>query len=562
MKRSKLVLFVAGFMAVTSLQAQSVQDGKNDLYKQRYKSAKAVFEKLIAANPNDLDAIYWLGQTYIMTEDVPAAKSLYEKTLATNGNAPLILVGMGHTELYDQSKTNEARQRFETALTMTANKRKGNDPDILNAVGEANADAKYGDLNYAIERLKEAIDRDGKNPEIYLNLGNAYRKAFPGQAGGDAYQAYQNAVKINPKFAIAHYRTAKLFETQKNWIVWLEHMNNAVDADPSFAPAYYDLYYYFLGNGNFERAEEYAQKFIANADPDVNNKYFAVQTKYAKKEYDDAIAGAKEMINEGGDEVNPKVYKMIAYCYVAKGDTLSAKDYVDTYFVKEKTDKVISEDYVLKALVYMKVPGQMDVAYNSILEGVKLDTSLQNKIKTLQDGADKFKKAGNRCKAGDLLWEAYKLSPEPNQRDVFDPGLEYYFCGNYDKALEPFTIYSQKWPDQVYGWQWLFNTQRAIDTTGEMGLYAPTGDKLLEVLYQDSVKNKPSILQTLAVMATYHVNTEKGKDLPKAVEYLERYLSLDPENEAIKSNIETIKKVIGNTSSGSTSKSSGTGSKK
>ncbi|NJO24877.1 MAG: tetratricopeptide repeat protein [Bacteroidia bacterium] len=59
---------------------------------------------MVNTNPNDLDAVYWLGQTYIELEDVPAAKSLYEKTLATNGNAPIVLVGMGHVELYENKK--------------------------------------------------------------------------------------------------------------------------------------------------------------------------------------------------------------------------------------------------------------------------------------------------------------------------------------------------------------------------------------------------------------------------------------------------------------------------
>lgn len=557
MKRKQLVLLVIGILGITGLQAQTVQDGVNDLYKQRYKSAKSVFEKLIAANPNNLEAIYWLGQTLIQTENVEGAHALYEKTLGTNGNAPLILVGMGHAELYNQAKTNEARQRFETALTMTANKKKGNDPEILNAIGKANTDAKYGDLTYGIAKLKEATEKETKNPDIFLNLGNAFRKAFPGQAGGEAYQAYQNAVRLNSKFAIGHYRTAKLFETQKNWIVWSEHMNNAVDADATFAPAYYDLYYYFLGSGNFDRAEEYARKYIENADADINNIYFKVQTHYAKKEYDEAIEDAKAMINAGDPEMKAKVYKMIAYCLVGKGDTVGAKEYVDTYFQKEKQDNHISEDYKLKALVYLKIPGQENEAFNAILEGAKLDTSIQGKIATLKDGADVFKKAKNRCKAAELFYEAYKLIPTPNQRDVFDPGLEYYFCGDYPKAIEMFGKYSENWPDETYGWQWKFNAERASDTAMTVGEFAKTGVKLLEVLYRDSVKNKSSIMQTLAVLATFHVNTDVGKDLPKAVEYLQKYLYLDPANENIRKNIESIQKSIGNGASG---RPGGTGS--
>lgn len=557
MKRKQLVLLIVGILGITGLGAQNLQEGIDDLYKQRFKSAKAVFEKMIAANPNNLDAIYWMGQTLIQTENIAGAKALYEKTLGTNGNAPMILVGMGHAELYDQSKTNEARQRFETALTMTTNKKKGNDPEILNAIGRANTDAKYGDLAYAIERLKEAVSKESKNPDIFLNLGNAFRKAFPGQAGGEAYQAYQNAVKLNAKFAIGHYRTAKLFETQKNWIVWSEHMNNAVDADPTFAPAYYDLYYYFLGTGNYDRAEEYAQKFQQNADPDINNSYFKVQTHFVKKEFDEAIADAKAMINAGDPEMKPTVYKMIAYCYVEKGDTLAGKEYIDTYFSKENPEKVVSKDYKLKALIYLQIPGQEDQAFSAIKEGVKMDTSLADKIATLKEGADVFKKAKDRCKAAELYYEAYKLTPAPNQRDVFDPGLEYYFCGNYPKAIEMFGKYAENWPEETYGWQWKYNAERASDTAMVMGDFAKTGVKLLEVLYKDSVKNKSSIMQTLAVLATYHVNSEAGKDLPKAVEYLEKFLFLDPTNENIRKNVELIKKSIGN---GAAARPGGSGS--
>ncbi len=83
---------------------------------------KAVFERLIAANPNNLDAVYRLGQTMIAMDDVKGAGALYDKTLSTNGNAPLILVGRGHVDLID-GKNNEARQRFEAAITASKGKK-------------------------------------------------------------------------------------------------------------------------------------------------------------------------------------------------------------------------------------------------------------------------------------------------------------------------------------------------------------------------------------------------------------------------------------------------------
>jgi len=209
MKKTSIAL-VATLISVSQLMAQTIQEGMTHLYADRDQSAKAVFDKLIAANPNNLEAIYWLGQTYFEMNDVKSARDLYDKGLSTNGNAPLLLVGRGQADLAD-NKTNEARQRFEAAITASKGK-KGDDPNVLNAIGHANIQQKAGDIAYAIEKLKIAADRDPKNPDIFLNLGDAYRKTHD---GGLAVTNYDKAIALNPAFARAEYRKAKIYETQK-----------------------------------------------------------------------------------------------------------------------------------------------------------------------------------------------------------------------------------------------------------------------------------------------------------------------------------------------------------
>ena len=108
MKKSAIVFFFAAFLSITAV-AQSVQDGINDYYAERYQSAKSKFQKLIAANPNNMDATYWLGLADIATNDIAGARSLYDKALAANGNAPLILAAMGQVDLM-QGKSSDARQ--------------------------------------------------------------------------------------------------------------------------------------------------------------------------------------------------------------------------------------------------------------------------------------------------------------------------------------------------------------------------------------------------------------------------------------------------------------------
>ena len=104
--------------------------------------------RLLASNPNNIEAIYWKGQTLFDTKDSAAACDLYSKALQTNGNAPMLLVGMGGCELR-MGKTQDARQRFETAISLT----KGKDIPIFNAIADNNIDAPQGDAQYAIEKL-------------------------------------------------------------------------------------------------------------------------------------------------------------------------------------------------------------------------------------------------------------------------------------------------------------------------------------------------------------------------------------------------------------------------
>ncbi len=548
MKKISITFLVAGLLVVSAIQAQSIQDGVNDLYAERYKSAKAVFEKLLASNPNNIEATYWLGQTYIGMDEIDGAKGVYEKALLASANAPLVLVGMGEVELH-QDKISEARQRFEAAITMTRTK-KGDDPAILNAVGRAITNTydtktkKGGDINYAVEKLEAAVQRDAKNADIYLNLGNAYRKQKPGEAGGKAFENYRKATEVNPKFAVGFYRLAMLFNSQRNWDLYENYLNDAIKADSRFAPAYYELYYFrLLNKQDFAGAEEYAKKYIANTDPDPQNDYLRVQTIWAKKDFDGAIDGAKNIIAQTGGHAKANVYKLIADSYLQKKDTAAAKEYVDQYFVKAKPEEVTALDYKLKADVYSVLPGQEEVVFNSYMDGLKADTVLENKVELLKKGAEFFKNKGQREKEGDLLEELVKLKPKPSINEMFDVGRAYYFGGAYEKSYNAFIRFSETYPEEVYGWEWKLNNAKIIDSTRQDSIAVPDALKLLEFSEKDTVKYQKQYISAASFLAIYYAN--KAGDKVKAIEYLKKWQSMDPANkDAIQKNIDILSKAV------------------
>src|SRR5450755_1961480 len=241
MRKLSICLSLAIMFTGSSVMAQTLEQGRQFLYYERYASAQSAFEKLLAANPNNIDAVYWLGQTMIHrrdTHDTAGAKALYQKMLATNGNAPLLLAGMGHVELLYGNKT-DSKQRFETAISLTKEK----DIQVLNAVAYANIDAKAGDPNYAIQKLTTAtLIKRFNDAETYVLMGDAYRRLLD---GGNAVINYQKALDLNPKLAEAEMKIGIIYLTQNNREFFLPAFESAVTMDPAYAPAYEQLFLYW-----------------------------------------------------------------------------------------------------------------------------------------------------------------------------------------------------------------------------------------------------------------------------------------------------------------------------
>ena len=558
MKKIFTAILISGLFTMTGLKAQTIQEGMNYLYADRFQAALDVFQKLLAVNPNNTDATYWLGQTYLDMDDNASARQVYEKALMASANAPLLLVGMGHVNLLDK-KTDEARQKFEAALTMTRTK-KGDDPVILNAIGRANVDAKEGDIAYAIEKLKAATDRDPKNPDIFLNLGNAYRKAKPGEGGGDAYVNYKKALDLNPNFVYSYVRIAKLFETQLNWELVLDNLNEAINKDPGFSLAYQELFNYYYWHADFAKAEQYLNKYIESKLPekDINDDYLYAQLCYLKKDYDCVISKDLHVMEVMGAKTKPKVFKALAYSYLEKGDTTSARKYVDLFFGKAKPEDIVPPDYVLKANVYSGA-GDIDLIVKAYIDASNADTTIAGKIDWLKRGAELMKAKGDRSREAAFREMVYKTKPTPTNLDIFNWGLALYFDSAYARADSVFGLYSAKYPEETFGWRWQGLTRSRIDTSMIQGLAVPPYQRLFELADKDRVKYKSEFIEAAGYLAGYANNVMKNKD--SALVYVNKILEVDPANEQWNKTREILLKMPApkqnNSKGGTTSKPNG-----
>lgn len=532
MKKISIAFFVGALLVMTDTMGQTVQDGINDYYAGRLKGAKAGFEKILSANPNNIEAVYWLGQTYIAMNDVAGARDVYSKALMASANAPLLIVGMGQVEL-NENKLSEATQRFETAITMTRGK-KGDDPAILNAIGRAITNTytdknKRGDINYAVEKLEAASQKDPNSGEIFLNLGNAYLKQRPGEGGGKAFESYTKATAVAPNFAMPYFRLALLFGSQKNWELYEKYLADAITKDPRFAPAYYELYYYKLGKQDFAAAQDMASKLIANSDPDPQADHFKAQTYWAEKKYDDAIKISKQIIAAAGNETNARTYVLLADSYLSEKDTADAKQYIDIYFAKAKPDDIKPIHYKMKGDIYLSIPGQEDGAVAAYQEAVNADTVLTSKIDLLNKIETTLKARKLYDKQTIIERMLLAIKPNPSLTNYFNTTVAYYFATKYDSSRLYALKVQELFPNEVYGYEWAFNNSRIIDSVKKDSIAVPDATKLLAFAEKDTTKFKRQYNSSAGFLLGYYAND--AKDAVKAMEYLNKLLLLDPANE-------------------------------
>ncbi len=525
------LLFFVSIFASVGLFAQTLEEGKKFMYYERYKSAKDVFQKLVDANANNTDAVYWLGQSMILADnpDVAGAKALYQKTLMNNSNSALLLAGMGHVELLE-GKTQDARNRFETAISISQAKNK----DVLNAVGFANVQAEQGDANYAVDKLKLATELKKMNdPDVWANLGDAYRKLTQ---GGPAQTAYEKALEFNPNYARASYRIGKIYVSQGvvQKDIYERYFNEAIAKDPAYAPVYQELYQLYYST-NVTKSAENLEKYLANTDPDpAKDCYYRASMKYAQGLFAEAITVSNGCITAGNPD--PRVYGLIAYAYNKSGDSVNAKTSFEKYFEMQKADKIGSGDYATYGEVLLKL-GQDSIAGINIDKAVAIDTTEKGKVDALKMIATKFEGQKKFKMAADWYSKIISIKQNLTKNDIYNAAYNYYRVGDYVPAINYFNMYSQKYPEDPLGYYLCGKSNWAVDSTLALGSANACFEKAIEMAQKDSTKYKAQLVGSLKYFVVYSVYK---RDKPAALAYIDRILAIAPEDAETLKNKEII----------------------
>ncbi len=540
--KSGLLLLSLVFQAGI-ISAQSIEDGKLMMYYERFKSAREIFQKMLDANPANEEAAYWLGQTYLSSGEVTAkdiadAKALYQSKLAASPNSPLLIAGMGHIELIE-GKKQDARNRFETAISLS----QGKSIAVLNAVGFANGnpDSKNGDAAYAIEKLKQATQvKKFNDPDVYANLGDAYRKFYD---GGNAILSYEAALALNPKYARAAYRIGKVYQTQgvAQEPIYMKYFNDAIAMDPKYAPVYNNLFNYYYEN-NVSRSAEYLEKWLSNSDDDPKACYYRASLKYAQGLFNEAIAKADECIAAGGANPYPNLFGLKAYAYSKLKDSVNEKNSFEEYFRRQVPEKIGGGDYATYAAVLLKFPGNEMKAGEMIDKAVEMDSIVPNKVKYLKSMGQVFENQKSYLQAASWYSKILDVKKDYGKVDLYNAGYSFFRANVFDSSIQVFNKYINKFPDDIFGYYMVSKAYAAIDSTGAQGLAVAPYLKTVQVgeAAADKEKVKTQLVGAYKYFIEYYYNVQKSQD--SALIYVDKAIALDPTDQQLISNREFISK--------------------
>lgn len=527
MKKLVCLLSIAAGMMSAPVCAQKLKQGLDSMYYEKFAAARGIFTALVAAEPANEEAVYWLGQSMIRPDDVTSAdleqaKTLYQSKLSVS-NSQLLMAGIGHVELM-QGKVEDARNHFEAAISLS----QGKNGQVLNAIGFAhgNPDAKNGDAIYAIDKLTQAtqLKKSATDPDVWVNLGDAHRK---NSNGGEALKAYNQALAIHPGYARANYRIGKMYQSQgrSQELLFMDYFDKAIAADPAYAPVYSNLFNYYYKT-NVTKAADYFDKWLHHSEKNYKTCYYTAALKYAQGFFMEAVSQADQCIAADPNNPYPNLYGLKANAFDRLKDSVKAVENYAEYFKRQSPQNITSEDYIEYVQNLMKIPGNETQAGLFLEKVLVMDTLEANRVQYIKSMGQALEARKKYRDAAEWYKRILVIKRNPGKVDLYNAGYNFYRGGVFDSSLIYLNQYAQKYPDDIFGHFMSGKASTAIDTTLQLGMANPHFERTIQIGLTDTVKYKSQLMVCYKYFVAYQANVMKDK--AAALTYVDKVLSLDP----------------------------------
>lgn len=462
-------LFLSAVVSVSSLyvSATTLDEARKLIQYKRYERVIDLLQKEVSERvikDKQLPELYYLlGQAYIHKRKIDKAKKNYQEAMDRLPSSPIIMVGLGHTLLAGNLEQ-EAKPLFENALEQTKPKEL---IPIYTAILYAYGHTHYGNPEYILQKIKNIPEKLEKhrNGLFYLALADVYKRLK------DAKETYRNYhFALNQKgntLPEAHYHLGRFYLAQGNKEGFVDNMKKAIEEDPHFAPAYYELYAYYY-KFDTKRSKEYFMGYKEQTDFTPALEFEEVSIYYATRDYADAIEKAKALLIKNPEGRDLRCYRLIGYSYHKLEHLDSAKMYLDSFFALtslEDPNLVQAANYREMGDILSQINPEDDRAILFYRESYETDTSLAAKIGIARQIIALKKQIKDYKSASEWTGRLYQIKPQKSKNDLFNWGIETLRAKDYATADSIFQLYIQNYPEEYYGYFYSARSKAAMDTT-------------------------------------------------------------------------------------------------
>lgn len=540
-------------MMGTASFAQSLADAKKAIDAEQYQKATSMLKTLISSNAKDGNNYFYLGNTYLLTDEIDSARAVYTNGIAASPKFALNYVGLGNADLLSKNPTS-AKTNFDKAVEMGAK-----NYETYLYIGRAYLSQETPDYAAALPNLQKAdeLDSKDKDAETFLALGDFY--AMQITKNSEAYPQYLRTLDINPNSTRAIVQIGRMFKMAFSFPDAENKVKEALAIDANYGPAYRELAEIQMRwadadpkNGEAKRAEALAnmKKYL-----DLTDKSFDSRLRYAQflVYANDYATLAQEVANlQAPDPNNPKTFivkRMQGFSAIENKDYAKGIQYMNELFARtQDASRIVGLDYLYLGKAYAGT-GNDSLAVINITKAVELDTT---KVEELAEIAKKYYTAKNYAKAADIFDKVISLnSKNPSMAmNAFYLGVARYVqSAGTDKALllqsdAAFTKVIELAPEYDPAFLYRARVNKAIDVIDnpevQKGLSVPFYEKYIELVTVTNPEKAAANTKNLVDTYNYLGFIISGTDKQKAIEYFNKSLALDPQNAYALDNLKSL----------------------
>ncbi len=531
-----LSLCLAGALSVS---AQGYKDGVEYFKADQFENAKTLLERNLNDPSTDKAvAYYYLGAIAVHQKDFATAKADFEKGLAADAANPYNKIGLGELALMNGDE--KAAQKYFDEVRKSNKKNAA----VLTAIGRAYFNSDPVKYAKEIEKFDEqAFKANSKEPSIFVLRGD--RKAAE-KEWGDAAGNYENAILYSKGLPEAYVKYANAyFNVNPEYAI--AKLQELLQESPNSALGQRELAEKYYQNDQWAKAAAAYGDYINNPNHFVEDEVRYCVLLYYGQHYDESLAIANKLL--AGDPNNFQLQRIAFLDKAAMKDYSEAEALAQRFFaLKDAKNKYTSNDYSTYAEVLQEL-GKDSLAifeYEKAIEANPEKGDLYKALSSAYSGAKNYKKAlevfKNFIDKGDYVtndlvtlanrYQNVAATSEPGSPEKLDAISN--AIATIDKVIEKVPGN----PIPVRNKARMMLVKNDNQPSAEMAKTYQEVVALLDADPENKTKRSDMYNEAYSQIASFYISE---KDIPIAKEYYEKVYELDPSNQALRDYIDKMK---------------------